>query len=149
MPNVVDVYPYKIEEGKCRFLLLRRSSKVKYAGHWRMVGGKVKDGENAWETALRELEEETGLIPEVFWCVPSINHYYDHVEDSMKLIPVFAAEFHAGSEIDLDKEHDDYQWIGAEQVHQYVLWPEQSRLIKLINTLLTSGEILDDWKISF
>ena len=39
--------------------------KIKYMpGLWQMVTGKMKDGETAYQTALREIKEETTLKPD-------------------------------------------------------------------------------------
>jgi len=64
--RVVDVYPYRDESVNPEFLLLHRAPDTVHAGQWRMVGGKIEDGEAAWETALREVEEETGHAPTQF-----------------------------------------------------------------------------------
>ena len=37
-----------------------------YGGQWRMIGGKIKENELAWQAALREFDEETGLDIDVF-----------------------------------------------------------------------------------
>lgn len=112
-----------------------------------MVGGKVNNGEKAWKAALRELKEETGAIPQTFWTVPSLNHFYNHSKDRIELIPAFAAELHPESDIKLNREHSDYQWIECNTAKNFIHWPEQYRLITLIHSILTTREILDDWKI--
>ena len=76
--RVVDVYPYRLDENHLpEFLLVRRAAGLVYAGQWRMIGGKVDAGETAWQAALRELREETGLTPTRFWSLPSVNHFYE------------------------------------------------------------------------
>lgn len=42
-------------------LILKRSFSGRNAGQWALPGGRADDGESAIETALRELEEETGI----------------------------------------------------------------------------------------
>ena len=70
--RVVDVYPYRLAKDGLEFLLLRRAEATTYAGEWRMVGGTIRPGEAAWETALRELREETQCTPEHVWTLPSL-----------------------------------------------------------------------------
>lgn len=147
--QVVDVYPYCKEKKEIKFLMLKRSDNKTYAGQWRMVGGKIKSEESAWEAGLRELLEETTLKPELYWAVPSINHFYDHSTDSIHLIPAFAAEI-SPSEIDnirLDDEHTEAQWISAKKCCKIIHWPEQRRLIKLIERIILRDELLDEWII--
>ena len=87
MKKLIDVYVYRIVEGEPQFLLFLRSAKKIYARQWRMIGGKVEQGEKYWEAALRELKEETGLIPSRFWTIPSINSFYEAKTDQIHQIP--------------------------------------------------------------
>lgn len=73
--TLVDVYPYRLVEGIPQFLLLRRVPDMVYAGQWRMVGGAIELGEDAWEAGGRELNEETGQSPDHFWTVPSVTSF--------------------------------------------------------------------------
>jgi dATP pyrophosphohydrolase len=138
--RVVDVYPYR-RTGESEFLLLRRAAGVPYAGQWRMVGGKIEDGETAWQAALRELREETGRRPVRAWTVPSVNAFYEWQTDRLNLIPAFAAELDGspaagGADPTLDAEHDAFVWLPAEAAAARLRWPEQRRLLRLIDALL-------------
>lgn len=145
--KLIDLYPYKIKGNNVEFLLLKRAAGKIYEGQWRMIGGKVKPGEKYWEAALRELTEETGLRPTAFWAVPSVNQFYEHRSDTIHTIPAFAAEIDPAAVITLDNEHREYQWIKAEEVSNYIQWPEQIRLIELTNQQIISNQILDDWRV--
>jgi dATP pyrophosphohydrolase len=132
--RVVDVYPYRRVTGATEFLLLRRAAAVPYAGQWRMVGGKIEPDEAAWQAALRELKEETGRAPVRAWTVPSVNAFYEWQTDRLNLIPAFAAQLDADPV--LDDEHDAFVWLPAESAAVRLRWPEQRRLLHLIDTLL-------------
>ena len=147
MSRLIDVYPYCRRGKNVEFLLFKRSEEVIYAGQWRMIGGKVEKGETASEAALRELREESGLQPKLFWAVPSVNQFYDHHTDTVKKIPAFAAEVDRESEIELNHEHLDYRWVSDDKAEEYISWPEQLRLIRQISNLVTGNKILDDWII--
>jgi len=151
MKKLVDLYAYRLVTGNPEFLLLKRSYKKIYAGQWRMIGGKVKQGEKYWEAALRELKEETAAIPTEFWVVPTINHFYEHTEDQTHLIPVFGAELKPDSTLKLNNEHTAYKWVPASEINKYVKWPEQKRIINLIHSILTDSDqqILPEWHIDF
>lgn len=135
--RVVDVYPYRYVDGALLFLLLRRAPHVPYAGAWRMVGGKIEPGETAWQTALRELHEETGQAPTRLWALPSVNTFYEWQHDRINLIPAFAAELAADPV--LDDEHDAFAWLPAEEAVLRLRWPEQQRLLRLTARLLEEG----------
>jgi 8-oxo-dGTP pyrophosphatase MutT (NUDIX family) len=47
--------------GEPHVLVLRRAFHGRNAGQWALPGGRAEPGESAVETALRELEEETGV----------------------------------------------------------------------------------------
>lgn len=135
--RVVDVYPYRQHSVNPEFLLLRRASDKQYEGQWRMVGGKIREGEAAWETGLREIEEETSRVPEHFWSLPSVNHFYEWQNDCINLIPAFATEL-AGDPT-LDDEHDAFAWLTAQEAVKRLEWPEQQRLLQLADRTLRGG----------
>lgn len=149
MKKLIDVYPYRKNADTVEFLLLKRSSKKIYAHQWRMVGGKVKVDEMYWEAGLRELKEEVNIEPSLYWTVPSLNGFYEAKTDSIHHIPAFAAELNWDTleQIKLDEEHSGYLWVKASQIDEYIHWPEQKRLIQLINELLTNQQILPEWII--
>lgn len=149
MKKLIDVYPYRQKNGQPHFLIFKRSSEKIYANQWRMVGGKVNEGEQSWQAALRELKEETGLTPVKLWVIPSVNQFYESKSDAVHTIPAFAAELEFNSKITLDDEHSEYKWISIEDVQSYIKWPEQLRLIKLTYDIMTDEflEILPEWVI--
>lgn len=149
MKKLIDAYPYRIHNGEPEFLLLKRSENKIYANQWRMVGGKVKEGEKYYEAALREIKEETGLEPLKFWTVPSVNRFYEASTDSIYSIPGFAAEIDYSAQLKLDDEHSGYKWVHINEVTSYIKWPEQRRIMNLIHEILTvqSFEILPEWLI--
>lgn len=120
-----------------------------YAHQWRMIGGKVKEEEKAYEAALRELREETRLSPVQFWTLPSVNTFYEHQQDIVHQIPAFGAEIEPSTRIKLNHEHSEYNWISEKEIESYISWPEQRRLMKLLSKLVTQNEILDDWIIEY
>lgn len=147
MKRLIDAYIYRVRKSSIEYLMLKRSGKKVYAGQWRMVGGKVKPGEKRWQTALREIEEETGLRPRTFWSVPTLNHFYEASTDQIHLIPAFAAEVEASSDPRLDDEHVSFEWLSCEEASSRVFWPEQKRLILTIDQILSTDQWLDSWNI--
>lgn len=147
MNRLVDVYPYKREGDGINLLLFKRAEDVKYAGQWRMVGGKVHDGEHAADAAMRELKEESGLDPRKTWVIPSVNQFYDPQVDAIRQIPAFAAEVEPDAAITLNHEHIDYTWISEDEIEEYIYWTEQKRLLKLVSTIVTDNKIIKEWII--
>jgi dihydroneopterin triphosphate diphosphatase len=143
--RVVDVYAYRLTDSTAEFLLLRRADNVAYAGLWRMIGGKIEPGEPAWQAALRELREEIGREPLRFWSVPSPNIFYEWADDRVSIAPAFAAEI--TDDPVLDREHDSFVWCDVEQAASSLRYPEQSRLVRLVASLIEDDRIEDDWFI--
>ena len=114
--HAVDVYPYREGAAGTEWLVVRRSVGHAYAGTWRMIGGKLDADEAAWETALRELAEETGFAPGrgliELWALPSVNAHYQPGADRVVLAPAFAARVEG--DVRLDAEHDRAAWLPAE-----------------------------------
>ncbi len=146
MKKLIDVYVYRLNSGQPEYLLLLRSSKKIYANQWRMVGGKVQEGEDYWMAALRELKEELGVSPDSFWVIPSVNTFYEAKTDQIHQIPAFAAEL-SDHEIILNEEHTEYRWIGVNEINDMIAWPEQKRLIQLTDQLVRNNQILPEWRI--
>lgn len=142
--NLVDVYPYRHSGTKCEYMLLRRSPHVVYAGEWRMVGGKRRQDERAWEAARRELQEETGCRPVLLWALPSANTFYEWQTDSVRVTPAFAAEI--DGEPVLNHEHDAYEWLDFEEAQARLRWPEQRRLLGIVHAEL-GREIPVSWRV--
>ena len=136
--RVIDVYPYRLVRNReAMFLLLRRAANVKYAGQWRMVGGKIEPEETAWQAALRELREETSCTPLHFWCLPSVNVFYEWQHDRVNLAPAFAAQLDADPT--LCNEHDTFAWLPVDEAAARLAWPEQQRLLHIAARLLREG----------
>ncbi len=149
MKKLIDVYPYRLKNRTPYFLIFKRSEEKIYSNQWRMVGGKVKEGESYWKGALRELKEEVGISPIKFWTIPSVNQFYEAKTDTTHSIPAFAAELDVNAEIQLDEEHSGYKWVRIDEVELYIKWPEQRRLMQLTSDILTDKylEILPEWLI--
>ena len=140
--HAVDVYPYRTEaDGATLWLVLRRAAGRSDAGRWRMVGGKIHDGEAAWQTAFRELAEETGWLPEAglldLWALPSVNVFYEPLADRLVLAPAFAA--HVEGDPVLDAEHDAWAWLPVDAAADRLRWPEQARILRLAARLVPAG----------
>ncbi|MDZ7660248.1 NUDIX domain-containing protein [Fodinibius sp.] len=147
MKRLVDVYPYQREQNEVEFLIFKRAADVQYAHQWRMIGGKVNPKETYYNAALRELKEETGLSPDLFWSIPSVNQFYDPDSDRILQIPAFGAEVNKESAITLNHEHASWKWISEDELDTYIQWPEQIRLMKLLADIVISKQILNEWII--
>lgn len=61
-PAAVALTLVEGDDGEAAFLLTRRAAKLRaHGGQWALPGGRLDEGEDAVEAALRELDEELGL----------------------------------------------------------------------------------------
>ena len=88
--------------------MLKRAKGKIYEGMWRMVAGKIKPNEKAWEACLREIKEETGLEIDELYSVPFINSFYEWETNKIHDIPVFLA-ITKESEVIMNDEHNEYE----------------------------------------
>lgn len=148
--RVIDCFIFrKNPDGEFEYLLLHRAPKKMYNGHWRMVGGKIKSGEKAWETAIREMKEETGLSPIELWSVPYVNQFYEWEHDRINSIPVFIAKVD-DSKVVLDDEHDRFRWVSETEAAGLLLFPGQIEGLRASHLMLTSNpDLADLLKIKF
>jgi dATP pyrophosphohydrolase len=97
-----------------------------------MVTGKIKENETAYNTALREIKEETSLTPEKFWVAPTVNSFYSPDKDYICLLPVFAVKVKYDSEVKLSKEHTEYKWVSSEEAKILLAWAGQRKSVDVI-----------------
>ncbi len=109
--NMIEAHIFREGKSGIEFLLLKRSESEIYPGIWQMVSGKIKAGEKAFETALREIKEETGLTPVKLWAAPNINSFYQADKDYISFLPVFAALVNPDDEVTISKEHSEFKWV--------------------------------------
>ncbi|GMU96243.1 MAG: hypothetical protein AMXMBFR50_17590 [Ignavibacterium album] len=130
--NLIEAHIFREQNGKIEFLLLKRAPYQYYPNLWQMVSGKIKENEKAYETALREINEETGLTPEKIWIAPNINSFYSPDDEYISLIPVFAAKVKYDSSVKISTEHSEYKWLKPEEAKNLLAWEGQRKSVDLI-----------------
>jgi 8-oxo-dGTP pyrophosphatase MutT (NUDIX family) len=123
------------------YLLLKRSSHKIYADSWRMVGGKLRADETAWQGCLRELSEETGLPVCRLLSVPYVNRFYEWKQDRINDIPVFVAVTERVDPV-LCEEHSAFAWLTLDAAIERLPWPGQQEGLRAANALLEGGHPL-------
>lgn len=104
-------------DNKDRCLTLKRSSWSSFPSQWGLPGGKAEAGEEDWETAIRELREETSLVISK--------------EDLKPLIQIYSRDkfFHFfwaicdAPQIQITSEHTDFLWVPRLELKEVVSIP--------------------------
>ena len=95
-------------------LLLLRSEKSRWMPKkWGLPGGKIESGETAEEAVIRETKEEASLN------IQNLTYLKDL---SNKAVDLFYASSYDGN-VQIDFEHDDYEWVSRADVEQYDTTP--------------------------
>jgi 8-oxo-dGTP pyrophosphatase MutT (NUDIX family) len=135
----VDVYPLRLTGRGLEVLLLRRAPAGRCPGSWEVVHGSIEPEESPPQAALRELQEETGLIPERFYNLSRVESFYRHAVDEIGFIPVFAALVGTTAPR-LSPEHDALEWVLLADARGRVAWPRERHALEDIEALLARGD---------
>lgn len=111
-------------------LLLKRAQTLK--GLWCQVAGKIEEGETAWQAGLRELREETGLVPQRYYSADVIEQFYEAERDAITVGPVFVAYVDAGADVRLNEEHSDFRWFRPTEARARLEFGGQRRVLDRI-----------------
>lgn len=137
-----------IAEGSHQWLVLKRAPGTMLAGCWAPVQGHIEPGEKAYQTAYRELWEETGLRPIRFWQASYVNRFYLAESDQVILSPVFCAEVPADVDVVLDDEHTEYKWLDAHDAMDHYMWPGQKKSLRICEEQFAHGTPRPESEIS-
>lgn len=112
-------------------LLLERAGD-RLHGAWCQIAGGIEDDECAWETALREMKEETQLEPERFYSADILEQFYEPDRNQIALVPVFVAYVPEGTEPTLNEEHSAWQWVSIAKARELVPFPKQGDILEQV-----------------
>jgi dihydroneopterin triphosphate diphosphatase len=95
-----------------RVLLLKR--KTAPVGAWCPVSGRIEAGEKAWETAWREIGEETGLKEGSLYTTGVTDSFYDPAANTIEVMPVFLFMIAREEVVTLDAAQSDSAWLAVD-----------------------------------
>ena len=142
--RVVDCYAYHQMDGAIQFLILKRNKDKLYEHLWQGVAGKIEKGEKAWQTAIRELKEETALNPKKMFVADHVSHFYETHVDRINLVPVFGIEVDS-KDVTLSDEHIDYKWLDFEEAFDTLIWNGQKQALKTVYNMLLKNDDRIRW----
>lgn len=95
-------------------LVLRRStSHPRYSLHWDFPGGEVEEGEKSSDSARREVKEETNMTIST----DELDLAYRKIVSDKLIHELFTIRIdQIAPEILTSWEHDDYRWIGIDNL---------------------------------
>jgi dATP pyrophosphohydrolase len=144
--SFVDTFALRGAGPALQVLVLRRGPHGRNPGSWETVHGTIESGETPVQASLRELREETGLVPERFYNLSRIEGFYQHKSDELVIIPAFAAFVSAEAQPLLSREHDAFVWLSPGDAARRFAWPRERRALEDVLSMVGSGGggLLDD-----
>ncbi|NTG45646.1 NUDIX hydrolase [Rhizobium rhizogenes] len=109
-------------------LLLRRNRTL--IGEWCQIAGGIEEGEKAWEAALREVREETGLTCGQLYSADICEQFYEADRDAISMLPVFVGFVDAGATVVINHEHSEFRWVPFETALGMVPFAGQRHVLK-------------------
>ncbi len=118
-------------KGEGRFLLLQR--KYEPVGSWCYVAGGIEGKEKAYEAAIREAREETGLVIKDLYSASLCEQFYEIRKDSIWIAPVFVGFVDVDAGVILNDEHSQYKWCTIDECMELLTFRGQKEIIEGIN----------------
>ena len=126
---------------KFKVLLLKKNSKRDL---WQSVTGSMELGENPYDTALRELQEETGINKQKSDLIfDDLSHKFmiysewiDRYEESTYSNKeyIFSLKLNDEVSVKLSREHSSYKWVDLnEAIHMVFSWTNKAALKAIPN----------------
>jgi 8-oxo-dGTP pyrophosphatase MutT (NUDIX family) len=136
--GVVEVFVVSPRARDWRVLTLERASNTRCAGAWETVHGRVERGERPEQAALRELREETGLVPDRLYNVTT-HAFYLHRAATVQVAVVFCAFVLGTPPVTLSAEHARAVWRTRAAATKRFAWPSERDSLARAWALLGRG----------
>ena len=140
----IEVYVFRRRGRRVEFLCLRRGQVRFLPGVWQPVTGRRRPRERGLAAAVREVREETGLIPLRWWALEAPTVFYDASRDRVRTYPRFAAETRLDAPVRLSGEHVDWTFLSAAQAGRRYLWESQRDGLEDVKRQILRGGPLAD-----
>ena len=127
--DMVTVFVVRPAREAFEFLQLRRARNDYMGGTWQIVRGGADPSETFIAAALRELREETGLVPQELYRV-GVESFFTEVDDTLWHSVALCALVSDRAEPTLNQEHDASRWISAREIESQTMWPSERSLLR-------------------
>jgi 8-oxo-dGTP pyrophosphatase MutT (NUDIX family)/phosphohistidine phosphatase SixA len=131
--------PWRVVKDRLEVLLIHRP---RY-DDWSWPKGKIDDGETVPECAVREVQEEIGLMAQLGIPLPPI-HY--HVASGLKVVYYWAVKANGVKLLPDGKEVDSVMWCAPEKAAALLSNPSDVVPLQYLQEAHTRGE-LDTWPL--
>jgi dATP pyrophosphohydrolase len=144
----IAAYICRIVDGRGQYLIIRRQTPYLY-DTWQMVSGKIEKNEKAWEAALREIKEETGLTPDRLYSINNVELFYEISRNCINIVPLFVGFIDSNQDVILSLEHSESKWITPGEAKEYLSFDHQADTMRLIKKRFVQQKPSELLKIEF
>jgi dihydroneopterin triphosphate diphosphatase len=123
------------------FLQLHRRAGDFMGGTWQTIYGQTHPGETPSIGALREVREETSLVPAEFYQLNDVDVFYIPAGDTLWHCINFCAVIRRGDQVTLNDEHDDFRWLSETEAQTQYMWPGNRRAVQEIREQILGNGI--------
>jgi len=104
-----------------------------------LIGDQIK-GEKKEETALREVEEETGVKGKIIKLLVPVDYWYFFEGEKIhKTVYYFLMEYLSGDIAEHDIEMENVEWLPEAEVEKRLTYPSDKKVWQEARQLLASG----------
>ena len=122
-------------------LLLKRSDVGDNPDTWALPGGTAKQGETPIGTAIRETKEETGLSQIPGYRIESLD-----TKNGRQNFTVFIYRVKENFDIDLSKEHTDWEWVKFDSLKEKTLHPKfEENIDRYLRVIRRKIDTFEEW----
>jgi len=129
---------YKKEHGKILVLVSQHSQHHGWVFPKGLIGDHIK-GERKEATALREVQEETGISAKIVQPLPAVTYWYQFEgEKRKKTVYYYLMEYVSGDTKDHDWEMEQVEWLPIDKVENRLTYPSDKEIWKKAKQLITA-----------
>lgn len=124
---------YRLREDAIEVILIRVGKK------WCLPKGQVEEGEALWDTARREVREETGVEGRIENKLGEIHYWYTRKDEKGEVVRVakqvhfYQVTFLRGSVFDHDHEVDEARWFPVATALSILKFSNERELVGKLN----------------
>ncbi|HVX86783.1 MAG TPA: NUDIX domain-containing protein [Phycisphaerae bacterium] len=113
-----------------------------YGKHWDYAKGHLEEGETAWQAAVRELREETGIrqVDRVTRFERDMQYvFYSPKKGQVhKTVTYFLGRTRAAA-VKVSEEHEGYAWLGYEEALERLTYENAREMLRAAHEALMKG----------
>lgn len=132
----IAVLILRVIDDEPQVLLVKRAPGPYMAGTWQLVTGGLEPGEEAWKAALREMREETGLVPFELYRLSTLTRFYRSDNDSLNTAPMFCALVNEGARAAMNHELTAVEWVNIYDARSWLMWPADREALDEVVTVI-------------